>query len=105
MDLEGLRYAARVMSAAMRCALKIVAAFGYSASLGYLVAGLFWQTFNPWLPPSAVVAIGALLGIRVATLFASMTAAAVLNWTSIWIGGGVGVLMLLTAWPATLVRH
>jgi len=93
------------MTAAMRLGLKIAAAFVYSAALGYLVAGLFWQTFNPWLPPSAVVAIGAVLGIRVATLFASMTAAAVLNWKSIWIGGGAGVSVLLADWPATLGRH
>jgi hypothetical protein len=93
------------MSASMRFVLKIVAAFGYSAPLGYLVAGLFWQTFNPWLPPAIAAAIGAVLGIRVATLFASMTAAAVLNWKAIWIGGGAGVAVLVAGWPATLARQ
>jgi divalent metal cation (Fe/Co/Zn/Cd) transporter len=105
MNIEGLRYAPRVVTAATGVGLRIVAAFVYSAALGYLVAGLFWQAFNPWLPPSAVAAIGAALGIRVATLFASMTAAAVLNWKAIWIGGGVGVSVLIAGWPATIVRH
>lgn len=93
------------MIAAMRDALKIVAAFGYSAPLGYLVAGLFWQTSNGWLPPDAAAAIGALLGIRVATLFASMTAAALLNWKSIWIGGGAGAVVLIARWPAHLTAQ
>ncbi|HEX8030975.1 MAG TPA: hypothetical protein VF491_21040, partial [Vicinamibacterales bacterium] len=70
----------------MRFMSKVVAAVVYSAALGYLVTGLFWQTFNGWLPPVAVVTIGMVLGIRVATLWASMTAAATLNWKSIWIG-------------------
>ena len=89
----------------MRFILKVVAAVVYSAALGYLVTGLFWQTFNGWLPPAAAVAIGSLLGIRVATLWASMTAAATLNWKSIWIGGGAGVAALIAWWPSSLVRH
>lgn len=89
----------------MRALLIVVAAVVYSAALGYLVAGLFWQTFNPWLPLPAVVAIGTVLGIRVATLWASMTAAATLNWKSIWIGGGAGVAALIAGWPSNLVRH
>ena len=105
MNIERLRYVACVVTTARGIVLRIVAAFVYSAALGYLVAGLFWQTFNPWLPPSAVAAVGAVLGIRVATLFASMTAAAILNWKSIWIGGGVGVAMLIAGWPASLARH
>lgn len=104
-DVDRLRYPASVMTAAMRLGLRIVAAFGYSAPLGYLVAGLFWQTFNPWLPPVVVAGIGAVLGIRVATLFASMTAAATLNWKAIWIGGGVGAVILMASWPADLARQ
>ncbi len=89
------------MPPAARPWLSTAAAVIYSAALGFLVAGMFWHTFKRWLPPDVVVAIGALLGIRVATLFASMTAAAVLDWKAIWIGGGSGVAALLAWWPAT----
>ena len=82
-----------------RLALRFFAAVTYSAGLGYLVVGLFWQTFSGWLPAAAVIAIGGLLAVRVATLFASMTAAANLNWKAIWIGGGVGLVALLLWWP------
>ena len=88
------------MFVASRVLLRSVAAAIYSTALGYLVVGLFWQTFNGWLPPGGVVAIGGVLAIRVATLFASMTAAAVLDWRAIWIGGGTGVAALLTWWPS-----
>ena len=84
----------------MRPFLRLLAALTYSGTIGFLVAGLFWQTFHSWLPHGAVVAIGGILGIRVATLFASMTAAATLNWKAIWIGGGVGLATLVAWWPA-----
>lgn len=82
-----------------RLALRFSAAVTYSTGLGFLVVGLFWQTFSGWLPRAAVFAIGGVLAVRVATLFASMTAAAILNWKAIWIGGGVGVAGLLFWWP------
>ena len=84
----------------MRPLLRLLVALTYSSTIGYLVAGLFWQTFHALLPHGAVIAIGGILGIRVATLFASMTAAAVLNWKAIWIGGGVGLAALVAWWPA-----
>lgn len=82
-----------------RLALKFSAAVTYSTALGYLVVGLFRQTFSGWLPRVAVIAIGGLLAIRVATLFASMTSAASLNWKAIWVGGGVGIAALAFWWP------
>ena len=84
----------------LRALPTVLVALIYSSTIGYLVAGLFWQTFNAWLPHSVVIAIGGILGIRVATLFASMTAAAVLDWKSIWVGGGVGLAALVAWWPA-----
>lgn len=72
----------------------------YSAALGALVGGLFWQTFRTWLPEMIVLLIGGVLGIRVATLFASATAAAVLNWKAIWIGGGSGLVAFAAWWAA-----
>jgi hypothetical protein len=83
--------------AALRPLFRFAAALIYSTTLGYLVVGLWWQTFAAWLPLMAVVAIGGILAIRVTTLFASMTAAARLNWKAIWIGGGVG-LAALAGW-------
>ena len=90
-------YAASAML--VRPVLKFSAAVSYSAALGYLVVGLFWQTFHGWLPRVAVIAIGGVLAVRVATLFASMTSAAILNWKAIWVGGGVGVAALVFWWP------
>lgn len=78
-----------------------LAAIVYSTGIGFLVAGLSWQVFSRWAPASAVIAVGAVLAIRVATLFASMTSAATLNWKAIWIGGFVGVAGLVAAWPSS----
>jgi hypothetical protein len=85
--------------AALRPLCRLVAALVYSTTLGYLVVGLWWYTFAGSLPPMAVVAVGGILAIRVTTLFASMTAAARLNWKAIWIGGVVG-LVALAGWSA-----
>ena len=87
----------------MRTVGRLAAAVIYSASLGYLVAGLFWQVFHAWLPHLGVVAVGSVLGIRVATLWASMTAAAILNWKAIWIGGGAGMVALVALGPESVV--
>ena len=78
--------------------LRAIAAVVYSTTLGFLVFGLFWQTFSGWLPSGAVIVVGAVLAIRVTTLFSSMTAAATLNWRAIWIGGGVGLATLAGWW-------
>jgi hypothetical protein len=72
----------------------------YSAAIGALVGGLFWQTFRASLPEGVVLVIGGVLGIRVATLFASVTAAATLNWKAVWMGGGAGLLALVAWWAA-----
>jgi hypothetical protein len=81
--------------------LRSAAAVIYSTAIGFLVAGMFWQTFRNWLPSGLVIAVGGVLAIRVATLFASMTSAAFLNWKAIWIGGGAGVAALAAWWPST----
>lgn len=82
--------------------VKIAAALTYSSLIGYLVAALFLTVFRVILPPGIAFGAGALLGIRVAALFASMTSAATLNWRSIWLGTGCGMAVLMAAWPAHL---
>lgn len=87
------------MIPARRLWLRRIAAIAYSTAIGALVAALFWQTFRRVLPPGAVFAAGGVLGIRVTTLYASATAAAILNWRAIWIGGGSGLIAMVAAWP------
>jgi len=81
--------------------LRSAAAVIFSTAIGFIVAGLFWQTFRQWFPQGLVLAIGGVLAIRVATLFASMTSAAVLDWKAIWIGGAIGLVALVVWWPWT----
>lgn len=88
------------MLPAPRVWVRRAAAVMYSAALGALVAGLFWQTFRAWLPEIVVLVTGGVLAIRVATLFASATAAAALNWKAIWIGGGGGLSALVGWWAS-----
>jgi len=89
----------------MRAARSIVtplAALTYSTLLGYLVVGLFFYVFRRLLPPAFALGIGAVLAIRVTTLFASMTSAASLSWRSIWLGGVSGIVALLAWWPSPI---
>jgi hypothetical protein len=79
--------------------VKVIAALTYSTVLGYLVVGLFYCVFRLILPPAVALGVGAILGIRVATLFASMSWGASLNWRSIWVGGASGIAALLVWWP------
>lgn len=88
------------MLAGSRLWFRNAVAATFSIAIGFLVAGLFWQTFKGLLAPGVVIAIGGVLAIRVTTLFASMTSAAVLNWKAIWIGGGTGVAALIVWWPS-----
>ena len=81
--------------------IRLIAAITYSTTLGYLVVGLWWQTVGGWLPPIAAIGIGGILAIRVTTLFASMAAAARLNWKAIWTGGGVGVAAFVGWFPSS----
>ena len=86
----------------LRSLVKIVAALTYSALLGYLAAALFSAVFRPLLTPAVALGVGAILGIRVTALFASMASAATLNWRSIWLGTACGVLLLIVRWPAAV---
>ena len=82
--------------------IKIAAALTYSSLIAYLVAALFFAVFRRVLPPNIAFGAGAILGVRVAALFASMTSAATLNWRSIWVGTFCGLMMVMVAWPAGL---
>jgi hypothetical protein len=85
--------------AKLRAPLRPVAALVYSTTIGYLVFGLFWFTFYGWIPATVALVIGALLGIRIAALFASMTSIATLNWSAIWLGTIGGIVALAATWP------
>ena len=99
----GVGYPAARMSAASPRVLRIPTAIVYATSLAYLVAGLFWQTFRSLLPATIAIGIGAVLAIRVAALFASMSIAATLNWKAIWIGTAAGIVALGVWWPSAVV--
>ncbi len=87
---------------APRSVTKVLAALTYSTLLGYLVVGLFYYVFRPALSPAVALGIGAILAIRVTTLFASMTSATLLSWRAIWLGGASGVVMLIAWWPSSI---
>lgn len=80
--------------------LRTVAGVAYSAAIGFLVGALIWQTGRALLPPMATFLIGAILAVRVATLFASVTTAATLNGRAIWLGGAAGLIGVAATWPS-----
>jgi len=82
--------------------IKFIAALTYSTLLGYLVVGLFFYVFRSMVPPAVALAIGAILAIRVTTLFASMAMVASLSWRQIWLGGASGLVALPAFWPSSI---
>lgn len=87
---------------ALRVITRCLAALVYSSLLGYLVTGLFFVVCRRGLTPGGALGIGAILGLRVATLFASMTSMATLNWRAIWLGGLAGSAGIVAAWPPVI---
>jgi len=87
---------------APRSVIKFITALTYSTLLGYLVVGLFFYVFRLVLPPGVALGVGAILAIRVTTLFASMAVAVSLSWRSIWLGGASGIVAMLAWWPSSV---
>jgi len=82
--------------------IKFISALTYSTLLGYLVVGLFFYVFRSMVAPAVALAVGAILAIRVTTLFASIAMVASFSWREIWFGGAGGLVALAASWPSSI---
>jgi hypothetical protein len=86
------------MSRAMRLSARTAAAVIFSTAIGFLFVALIWQLCRGLPPTFAVFASIGALSLAVTTIYASVTAGAVLNWKAVSSGGAVGVLAMGSWW-------